>query len=159
MFIMGDWVKGELNAWGRGTDDTFSCTAVPGTGDYHLYSVDTLAMPTQDYSHQHAQEKLARIVMSPTAQDDYNQFKGSISVRRTADKSRMDSCSRDSAQTFARGAAVLAPSLVHRMATDEASKDAIIVEVRDYFMNDRISATDAQQRMAAIIRSLSKRGI
>jgi len=158
MFIMGDWVKGELNAWGQETDDNFSCIAVPGTADYHLYSVDTLAMLMQDYSHQHAQEKLAQIVMSPAAQDDYNQFKGSISVRRAADTSRMDSCSRDSAQIFARGAAVQAPSLVHRMATDEATKDAIIGEVHNYFVNDAISAADAQHRLGAIIRSLSKRG-
>lgn len=157
MFIMGDWVKGELNAWGMETGDDFGCTAAPGTNGYHLYSVDTLAMPVQDYSHQRAQEKMAKIVMSPAAQDDYNRVKGSISVRRTADLSKMDSCARDSARTFARGAAVQAPSLVHRMATDDAAKDAIIMEVRDYFMNDQISAEDAQQRLGAIIRSLPRK--
>ena len=31
MLIMGDWVKGELNALGQGTDVGFSCVAVPGT--------------------------------------------------------------------------------------------------------------------------------
>lgn len=157
MFIMGDWVKGELNAWGMETDDIFGCAATPGTTGYHLYSVDTLAMPVQDYSHQRAQEKMAKIVMSPAAQDDYNRAKGSISVRRTADTTKMDSCSRDSARIFAHGTAVQAPSLVHRMAADDTTKDAIIMEVHDYFMNDQISAEDAQQRLGAIIRSLPRK--
>jgi glucose/mannose transport system substrate-binding protein len=95
--------------------------------------------------------------MSPAAQDDYNRIKGSISVRRASDASKMDSCSRDSARTFAHGAAMQAPSLVHRMATDDTTKDAIIMEVHDYFMNDQISAEDAQQRLAAIVRSLSRK--
>ncbi|MDC8758250.1 ABC transporter substrate-binding protein [Janthinobacterium sp. hw3] len=158
MFIMGDWVKGELNAWGVATDDGFGCAAVPETGNYHLYSIDTFAMFAADYSHQAAQEKLAQLITAAPAQAEYNQIKGSISVLRTADPAKMDSCARASAQTFARGAAVQAPSFVHRMATDETSKDAIIAEVRRYFIDDRISAADSQRRIGAMMQALSKQG-
>ena len=88
MFVMGDWAKGELLAWGLNADQDFSCVAVPGTADYHLYSVDTLAMFAGDYSHQPAQEKLAQLIMSQPVQTAYNQVKGAISVwrRRTCRK-------------------------------------------------------------------------
>lgn len=158
MFVMGDWVKGELNAWGIATDDGFGCVAVPETGAYHLYSIDTLAMFAADYKHQAAQEKLAQVVTAAPAQFEYNQIKGSISVLRTADQSKMDSCARASAQAFGRGAAAQAPSFVHRMATDEASKDAIIAEVQRYFNDERQGAAETQRRIGAMVQALAKQG-
>jgi glucose/mannose transport system substrate-binding protein len=158
MLIMGDWVKGELNAWGLPTDGNFGCVATPDTGHYHLYSIDTLAMFADDYSHQAAQEKLAQVVISTPAQNDYNRLKGSIPVLTAADVSKMDSCARNSAQVFALGINAQAPSLVHRMATDETTKDAIIAEVHAYFMDDKITAEDAQHRLGTIVRALSLKG-
>lgn len=158
MMVMGDWVKGEFNAWGMATDAAFGCAAVPHTAQYHLYSVDTLAMFAADYSRQGAQEKLAQVAMSPITQSEYNQIKGSIPVLRNPDMTRMDSCAKASWQAFARGSAAQAPSLVHRMATDEITKDAIIAEVHRYFLDDRIQESDVQQRLGAITRALSKKG-
>ncbi|MFC5473772.1 ABC transporter substrate-binding protein [Paraherbaspirillum soli] len=156
MLVMGDWVKGELQAWGQSADLDFACAAVPGTADYHLYSVDTLAMFAGDYSHQPAQEKLAQIAMSPAVQTDYNRLKGAIPVWRAPDLSRMDSCARASWSAFSKGNAAQAPSLVHRMATDEATKDAIVAEVQRYFMDDKMSESDTQRRLASIARTISK---
>jgi len=158
MFIMGDWVKGEFNAWGLNVDQQFGCAAVPGTAEYHLYSIDTLAMFAGDYSHQPQQEVLAQIAMSPVVQADYNKFKGSIPVWRTPDLSRMDRCAVNSWRVFSKGGAYQAPSLVHRMAADETTKDAIIAEVRRFFVDDRITVIDAQQRLASIARALSRNG-
>lgn len=156
MFVMGDWAKGELQAWGKITDVDFGCSTVPDTDEYHLYSVDTLAMFAGDYSHQQAQEKLAQILMSATVQTDYNQVKGSISVWRNPNTARMDSCALASWRTFSKGRAFQAPSLVHRMATDETTKDAIVAEVRRYFMDDQITEVATQRRLAAIARSSPK---
>ncbi|MFX5705747.1 hypothetical protein ABTE52_22420, partial [Acinetobacter baumannii] len=64
MFIMGDWAKGEFSAWGLTVDQQFGCAPVPGTGEYHLYSTDTLAMFAGDYAAQPMQETLAQIVTS-----------------------------------------------------------------------------------------------
>jgi glucose/mannose transport system substrate-binding protein len=158
MFVMGDWAKGELLAWGLNTDQDFSCAAVPGTADYHLYSVDTLAMFAGDYSHQPAQEKLAQLIMSQPVQSAYNQVKGAIPVWRAPDLSKMDSCARASWSAFSKGSAFQAPSLVHRMAADETAKDAIVAEVHHYFVDDKMSESDIQRKLASIARSVSKTG-
>lgn len=154
MLVMGDWAKGELNAAGHVTERDFGCAAMPDTGPYHLYSVDTLSMFAKDYAHRPAQEALARRVMTPAAQSEYNAVKGSVSVRRDADPARMDACARASWTTFAAGDAVQVPSLVHRMATDEASKDAIVAEVHRYYIDDAVTPEAARERLAALFRAL-----
>ena len=98
------------------------------------------------------------MVASLPVQLEYSQVKGSIPALRQADLSRLDSCARASAQAFARGAAFQAPSLVHRMATDETSKDAIIAEVHRYFLDETISAADAQRRIGSMLQALNKKG-
>ncbi|MFC7419895.1 ABC transporter substrate-binding protein [Iodobacter arcticus] len=154
MMMMGDWVKGELNAWGLATDVDFGCVAVPGTADMHLYSIDTLVMFAGNYSRQDAQEKLAQLIVSAPVQAGYNRIKGSVPVRRDADIRQMDSCSRSSWQTFVKGGMVQAPSLTHRMASDEALKDAIVAQVHRYFMDSQMPTSEAQRRMAGIVRAL-----
>lgn len=152
MMVMGDWAKAELIEDGMQLDQDFGCAAAPGTASYHLYSVDTLAMFAGDYHQQAAQEKMARLLVTPSVQADFNALKGGIPVRRDADPARMDSCSRASFAAFARGPQVQAPSLVHRMATDEASRDAIIAEVHRFFLDDRVAPAEAQRRLAALFR-------
>jgi glucose/mannose transport system substrate-binding protein len=159
MMVMGDWAKGELNSWGLITDDDFGCTAVPGTGNYHLFDIDTLAMfvsNSPNSRHILAQQKLASIVVSPGVQNDYNQIKGSISVLRNPDLSRMDSCARASWSIFSRGASVQVPSFTHRMATDETSRDTIINELHQFFMDDNISVEETQRRFVLIANILRK---
>ncbi|GAB7126352.1 ABC transporter substrate-binding protein [Silvimonas sp. JCM 19000] len=158
MWVMGDWAKGELQAMGLTVGEQFGCTPVPGTADMHLYSIDTLVMFTGDYSNQYAQERMATMVTSPQVQAGYNRIKGSVPVRRDADVASMDSCARQSWTTFARGGAVQAPSLVHRMATDEALKDAIVSLIHRYFVDDRMPATELQRRLANVVRALSQEG-
>ena len=158
MIIGGDWIKGELNDWGYATDDEFSCIPMPGTGKYHLYSVDTFSMFANDYSHVAAQEKLAQLIVTPAVQTEYNAAKGSVSVRRDADPAKMDGCARASWTVFGQGSAVQAPSLVHRMATDESSKDAIIDVIHRFFMDDAMTPADAQRRLTAIFRTLNSSG-
>jgi glucose/mannose transport system substrate-binding protein len=154
MMVMGDWVKGELNAWGLSTDVQFGCFAAPGTGALHLYNVDTLAMLAPRpgaQSHRQAQEKLAAIAMSPSIQSDYNQVKGSVPVLRNVLLAKMDGCARASWTLFAAGGAV--PSLVHRMAADEIVRDAIVAEVHRFFLDDAIPVADSVRRLGAIGRS------
>jgi len=155
MFIMGDWAKGEFSAWGLTVDQQFGCAPVPGTGEYHLYSTDTLAMFAGDYAAQPMQETLAQIVTSPAVQSEYNRYKGSIPVWRAPDP-HMDRCARDSWRAFSKGPAYQAPSLVHRMVTDENTKDAIIAEVQRFFLDRNITEEQAQKRLAGIARTLSR---
>ncbi|WP_229205369.1 MULTISPECIES: ABC transporter substrate-binding protein [unclassified Duganella] len=157
MMIMGDWAKPELRDMGMVLDEDFACGAAPGTSKYHLYSVDTFTMFAGEYRHMPAQEKMARLLVSPPVQVEYNFLKGSVPVRRDADPARMDSCARASWTTFAQGAAVQAPSLVHRMATDEASRDAIIAEIHRYFLDDRTTPAEAQRRLGVLFRLFNLR--
>nr|WP_229262791.1 ABC transporter substrate-binding protein [Duganella radicis] len=157
MMIMGDWAKPELRDQGMVLDEDFACAAAPGTGKYHLYSVDSFTMFAGDYRYMPAQEKMARLLVSMPVQLEYNQLKGSVPVRRDADPARMDSCARASWTAFAQGAAVQAPSLVHRMATDEASRDAIIAEIHRYFLDDRTTPAEAQRRLGVLFRLFNLR--
>jgi glucose/mannose transport system substrate-binding protein len=157
MFVMGDWAKAELNELGQVIDTDFSCVPLPGTDNYHLYSVDTLAMFVNDYTHQAAQEKLAKAVMSPLAQQQYSAAKGSVPVRRDANPAAMDSCARSSWRSFAKGTGAQAPSLVHRMAADEESRDAIIAELHRFYMDDGVTPAETQRRLASLLRTLNLR--
>jgi len=157
MMIMGDWAKPELAERGMTLDEDYGCAAAPGTAKYHLYSVDTLTMFAGDYRHMPSQEKMARVLVSPSVQADFNALKGAVPVRRDADPARMDSCARASWSVFAQGAAVQAPSLVHRMAADEATRDAIIAEVHRYFIDDRATPAEAQRRLGALFRLFNLR--
>lgn len=157
MLVMGDWAKAELDTQGFRVDDDFACVPTAGTGQLHLYSVDTLAMFANDYAHSGAQEKLARLVVTPQAQQQYNAAKGSVPVRRDSSTAGMDSCARASWSTFARGTAVQVPSLVHRMATGEESRDVIIAEVRRYFIDDSVPAAQVQKRLATVFRTFTSR--
>ncbi|MCE3262547.1 MAG: carbohydrate transporter substrate-binding protein [Pseudoduganella sp.] len=157
MFVMGDWAKAELREMGYAIDTDFACVPLPGTDNYHLYSVDTLAMFVNDYARQEAQEKLAKAVMSPLAQQQYSAAKGSVPVRRDASQAGMDSCARSSWRGFARGAAAQAPSLVHRMAADEESRDAIIAEVHRFYVDDGMAPAETQRRLAGLLRTLNFR--
>lgn len=155
MLIMGDWVKAELKELGWNLDEEFACIVMPGTAPFHLYSVDTLVMFTNDYARTQAQEKFARALLQSPLQLDYNLAKGSVPVRKDADLSKLDNCARHSWQSFAQGAAYQAPSLVHRMATEESNRDAIIAALHRFFIDDKISIAETQKKMATIFRNFS----
>jgi len=157
MMVMGDWAKAELNESGFPVDQEFGCSALPGTEHLHLYSVDTLAAFANDYAHSAAEDRLARVVTTLQVQQQYNAAKGSVPVRRDAATSGMDSCARASFATFGKGASVQVPSLVHRMATDEESRDAIIAEIQRYFADDTVPAAQVQKRLATVFRTFSSR--
>ncbi len=156
MIVMGDFAKGELNAWGYTTDVNFGCIAVPNTANYHIYNIDTLVMPKKDHAQPELGDKIAQLLVSPNVQADYNIAKGSVSVLRNADQIKMDSCARSSWRVFSRGTAAQVPSLAHDMATDGISKDAIIAELMSYFLDDSIPVAETQRRLGAITRSLPK---
>ena len=156
MQVMGDWAKGELNEHGMVTGVDFGCGVVPGTAGYHLYNIDTLSMLATRDSHRPPQEKLAALIMSPGIQSDYNQIKGSIPVLRQPQLSKMDSCQLASFKLFSSGPQAQIPSLVHRMATDEIVRDAMVEELHRYFLNDQLPVAEMQRRLGTIARTFTK---
>jgi glucose/mannose transport system substrate-binding protein len=154
MVIMGDWAKGELMAWGASPATDFGCVAVPGTEAMHLYSVDTLAMLVNTRHPVALQEKMAETLSAMPTQLAYNRIKGSVPVRRdlsAAARNSLDACARDSWETFAAPGAARVPSLAHRMAADEATKDAVAQALWRYLSDPRMDAPEAQKRLATVI--------
>lgn len=158
MMVMGDWAKAELNGMGLVTGEDFSCVPVPDTTDYHLYSIDTLAMFAVDDAQENAQHRFAQLLLQPAVQLGYSRLKGSVPVRRDQDLGGLDVCARASWQAFARGPGMQAPSLVHRMASDEPFKDAVVAQVHRFFMDDTMSVAEVQRRLAAQARALANEG-
>ena len=152
MLVMGDWAKGELNALGLNSERDFGCGAVPGTAAFHLYTVDTLSMLAAHPAQRGAQETLAAMVMQPAVQRAYSRVKGSVPVLRAPDLAAMDGCGRASWTLFASSAAVHAPSMAHRMATDETARDAMVAELHRFFLNERVAVADTQRRLGVIGR-------
>lgn len=155
MVVMGDWMKGELLAQGLGIDVDFACVAVPNTANTHLYSIDTLVMFAGDANRQLNQERFAQIAVSPAVQLGYNKLKGSVPVRKDIDITSFDSSGQNSWKTFAQGAAYQAPSLVHRMAGNDTFKDAIVKQIQAFYLDDKMSVAETQQRLAAMVRALN----
>jgi len=157
MLIMGDWAKAELMSAGLLPGEGFDCTEVPGTAGAHLYSVDTLAMLTGDYSHQAAQERMAAFLFGPSVQLGYNRLKGSIPVRNDIDPDTLDSCARDSWRGFARADVSRVPSLTHRMVLDETLKDVIVGTVHRYATENKPGTLETQHRLATLLRALTRK--
>ena len=153
MMIMGDWAKGELMAWGASPSKDFGCVVVPGTEGMHLYSIDTLAMLVSTRPRESTQEKMAEVVTNVPAQMAYNRYKGSVPVRRDIEPSALDGCARDSWETFANPRSARVPSLAHRMAADEAIKDAVAQTLWRFLTDARMEPQEAQRRLASVIRA------
>jgi len=156
MLIMGDWVDGELVAWGAQAGRDYGCAPVPDTAGMHLYSIDTLAMLVGTKRREAEQERMAEVVVSPAAQLAYNQAKGSVPVRDDIDPAQLDECARDSWQTLKRDYSPLLPSIAHRMAADEATKDALADALHRFVKDPAITPARAQERLVALIRSAAR---
>jgi len=156
MMIMGDWAYGELMSWGANPHTDVGCVVVPGTAKMHLYSVDTLAMLVNARHPVALQEKMAETVVGMNAQLAFNRIKGAVPVRRDLSQTTlnaMEGCARDSWETFASSTAAHAPSLAHRMAADEAAKDAVAQTLWRYVIDNRMGTQEAQKRLASAIRA------
>ncbi|XZG71897.1 ABC transporter substrate-binding protein [Chitinibacteraceae bacterium HSL-7] len=151
MWVMGDWAQAEFDA--LPASQRPGCIAAPGTQGWHLYSIDTLVMLAGNYSAQPVQEALAAAAMSTETQRAFNRAKGSVPVRQDVEPTAP--CARESWQTFARGPAVQAPSLTHRMATDEVHKDALIALIVRFYNDPTQSPQQVQRRIATLMRALN----
>ena len=107
-------------------------------------------------NHEALQEKMAETISAMPAQIAYNRIKGSVPVRRDLSAGTLvtlSGCARDSWETFASPAAARVPSLAHRMAADEATKDAVAQALWRYLNDPHMEAQEAQKRLAAVIRT------
>jgi glucose/mannose transport system substrate-binding protein len=156
MLIMGDWARGELQAWGEHAGLDFDCVPVPQTAGMHLYSIDTLAMLVGRNAQRAQQEHMADILAQPATQIAYNQAKGSVPVRTDIDPAQLDACARDSWQTLARPGAALVPSITHRMAAVESVREAIGDVLHRFVKSRAMTPQQAQAQLVAIVRGAAQ---
>ena len=156
MLIMGDWARGELQAWGEHAGLDFDCVPVPQTAGMHLYSIDTLAMLVGRNAQRAQQEHMADILAQPATQMAYNQAKGSVPVRTDIDPAQLDACARDSWQTLARPGAALVPSITHRMAAVESVREAIGDVLHRFVKSRAMTPQQAQAQLVAIVRGAAQ---
>ncbi|AJQ96121.1 ABC transporter substrate-binding protein [Gynuella sunshinyii] len=150
MQIMGDWVKGELSAWGK--ENRLICAAVPETRSFHLYSIDTMVLFQQPQPDKD-QQLFATTMTAMDTQLGYSLRKGAIPVRKDIDVSLLDPCARDSYLHFVENEMhqTLAPSLAHSMALNAEREDVFIQKIHRFFQQPD---TPVEQVQAEIVRNL-----
>lgn len=156
MLIMGDWARGELEAWGEQPGLDFDCVPVPQTAGMHLYSIDTLAMLVGRNAHRPEQEHMAEILGQPATQMAYNQAKGSVPARTDIDPAQLDVCARDSWQTLAKPGSPLLPSIAHRMAAVESTREAMGEVLHRFIKTRSVTPQQAQAQLLAIVRGAAQ---
>lgn len=152
MQLMGDWAKGEFQAAGKKPGADFGCSAAPGTAKSFTFNVDSFAMfKLKNDANIKAQNDLAAAIMSPAFQETFNLNKGSIPVRLGMDLAKFDDCAKLSAKDFVDTAksGSLVPSVAHGMAIPSAAAGAIQDVVSQFWNDDKMSAKDAQAKIAA----------
>jgi glucose/mannose transport system substrate-binding protein len=155
MLINGDWAQGELRQL-TPMQPSFLCAPIPGTDGMHLYSIDTLTMLKGTQDKTPVQEKAAGLLGSAAVQRPYNQVKGSVPVRKDIDPQQLDECQRQSWQTFANPQAYRVPSLAHRMAASEATKEAIAGIVQSFVLRPGMTPAEAQRQLVSVVRAMLK---
>ncbi|MDO8701080.1 MAG: ABC transporter substrate-binding protein, partial [Undibacterium sp.] len=95
MQIMGDWVKGEFSAARQAPGKDFGC--IPGLNPASPYLIqgDAFVFPkTSNAQTVSAQKLLAKVMLAPATQIEFNKLKGSIPIRADVDTSGMDICAQ-----------------------------------------------------------------
>lgn len=95
MQIMGDWVKGEFAAAKQVAGKDFGCIAGLTPNSPYLIQGDAFVFPrTTNPGTVKAQKLLAKVLLNPSTQLDFNKLKGSIPIRSDIDPSSMDICAQ-----------------------------------------------------------------
>jgi glucose/mannose transport system substrate-binding protein len=95
MQIMGDWVKGEFAAAKQMAGKDFGCIAGLTPNSPYLIQGDAFVFPrTTNPSTVKAQKLLAKVLLNPSTQLDFNKLKGSIPIRSDIDPTSMDICAQ-----------------------------------------------------------------
>lgn len=151
MLIMGDWAKAEMLAAGKRPGVDILCTATPGSRGAFSFDIDSFVMFDVNDAKKPAQRDLARAVMSREFQEAFNLAKGSIPARLDVPMERFDACAQRARQDFQHSAkrGTLLPSLSHGMAQPSHTVAPMWDVIRQFWNQDRMTAHEAMQKLAA----------
>lgn len=154
MQFMGDWAKGEFTAAGKQPGTDYVAYPAPGTSGSYLFNVDSFIMfKVKDKANQEAQNKMAKLILSPDFQIVFNVNKGSIPVVAGVPRAKFDDVAHRAMSEFL-GAAEegsLVPSMAHEMAVYPAVRGAILDTVTKVYNSDT-SPKDGAAMLAAAVK-------
>jgi glucose/mannose transport system substrate-binding protein len=150
--IMGDWAKGEFLRAGQVPGRDFLCFRFPGTQGTVLFNSDQFAMFAVDAAELPAQRELARLIMSPEFQAEFNVIKGSVPARTDVPGDAFDDCGRQGIADVAAASAngTLLGSMSQGHSVPAALKNAFYDVVTAHF-NGEYDAETAIEELALAI--------
>lgn len=150
MQIMGDWVKGEFSAARQAPGKDFGC--IPGLNPASPYLIqgDAFVFPkTSNAQTVSAQKLLAKVMLAPATQIEFNKLKGSIPIRADVDTSGMDICAqagmaimKDKSRQVGISEVFLTPD-----------QNGAMQDVLTAYWNTRMPVEKAQKSFAAALRN------
>jgi glucose/mannose transport system substrate-binding protein len=150
--IMGDWAKGEFLRAGRSPGREFLCFRFPGTQGTVLFNTDQFAMFAVDAAKLSAQRELARLIMSPEFQSEFNVIKGSVPARTDVPGDAFDECGRQGIADVAAASAngTLLGSMSQGHSVPASLKNAFYDVITAHFNGEYDAATAVEELELAI---------
>lgn len=157
MQVHGDWAKGEFLAQGLIEGVDFLCFATPSATPSFQFLIDSFgAFETKDEATSAAQEALAKAIMDPEVQRQFNMIKGSIPARSDVSVEGFDSCAIKGAED--RAAAVengaMLGALTHGFASQPQFASVFGDVVGQFFVTEMSSEQAAQMLADGIANAM-----
>jgi glucose/mannose transport system substrate-binding protein len=150
--VMGDWAKGEFIAAGQTAGKEYGCTILAKAGGGYAMGGDVFAFPkTKDPNALKAQAVLAKVMLDPATQIEFNKKKGSIPVRTDVDTSSMDICAQKGAK-MAADPAQQAPAM--ELLTPPSVTGAVEDVISSYWNNPGQSPDAFMDKFAAALKQI-----
>lgn len=146
--VMGDWAQGEFQVAGQVAGQDYTC--LPGLGVNEIISTggDAFYFPKQDDPEiEAAQKELAKLLLSPEVQVNFNLKKGSLPVRGDIDLTAANDCMKKGLEILASGNILQSGDQVLSADTSTQIEDLMV----EFWNDPSYSAADAQAKYAEII--------
>ncbi|MFY0660452.1 MAG: carbohydrate ABC transporter substrate-binding protein [Shimia sp.] len=146
--VMGDWAQGEFQVAGQVAGQDYTC--LPGLGVNEIISTggDAFYFPKQDDPEiEEAQKELAKLLLSPEVQVNFNLKKGSLPVRGDIDLTAANDCMKKGLEILASGNILQSGDQVLSADTSTQIEDLMV----EFWNDPSYSAADAQAKYAEII--------
>ena len=146
--VMGDWAQGEFQVAGQVAGQDYTC--LPGLGVNEIISTggDAFYFPKQDDPEiEAAQKELAKLLLSPEVQVNFNLKKGSLPVRGDIDLTAANDCMKKGLEILASGNILQSGDQVLSADTSNQIEDLMV----EFWNDPSYSAADAQAKYAEII--------
>ena len=144
--IMGDWAKGEFLKAKKVPNKDFLCMRVPGTQGMVSFNSDQFMMFKVGADSQGAQTKLAKAIMNPSFQSEFNVVKGSVPARTDVPNTAFDDCGKKGMADLADAnkSGQLVGSMAHGHAVPASIKNGFYDVITGHFNGTMTSAAAAK---------------